>query len=57
VRNLLNAGASPNCSNEDGLTVLHQVFYMFDSLILANNIHCAGIAGCHFSYFTLIKRD
>jgi len=25
VRKLLNAGTSPDCSNEDGLTVLHQV--------------------------------
>jgi len=26
VKKLFNAGASPDCSNEDGLTVLHQVF-------------------------------
>jgi len=29
VKNLLNAGASPDCSNEDGLTVLHQVPLFF----------------------------
>jgi len=29
VKKLLNAGANPDCSNEDGLTVLHQVFAIF----------------------------
>jgi len=29
VKNLLNAGAYPDCSNEDGLTVLHQVLNLF----------------------------
>jgi len=29
VKNLLNAGACPDCSNEDGLTVLHQVSNLF----------------------------
>jgi len=39
VRKLLNAGANPDCSNEDGLTVLHQVSAVFYSHIIAVSYH------------------